>query len=70
LADLSKLGGVLEAKFEFFQYLMSVGEEKSVEAEFDLEIFETIHLTQAALGPKPSKGAHTLMIHKDGEIAC
>ena len=49
---------------------MSVGEEKSVEAEFDLEIFETIHLTQAALGPKPSKGAHTLMIHKDGEIPC
>lgn len=37
-----------------------------VVADYDDDTFETIHLTQVALGSKPAKGPHTVFVERDG----
>ena len=42
-----------------------IGSEETLVADFDEDFYETIHLTQVALGAKPSKGPHTVFVHTE-----
>jgi hypothetical protein len=42
------------------------GESSAVVADFDDDQYETLHLTQVALGEAPAKGPHTVFVEQDG----
>jgi len=44
----------------------AAGDKAVVVADYDDDTFETIHLTQVALGSKPAKGPHTVFVERDG----
>ncbi|KAL4427004.1 hypothetical protein ABPG77_009565 [Micractinium sp. CCAP 211/92] len=51
----------------FIGQIVPPGETVQVRAEFDEDMVETIHFTQAALGPKAKPGPHTIFISKGGQ---
>lgn len=60
----------MEPRINFTGFVVRPGKESTIVADFDNDSFETIHLTQVALGGKPVKGPHTIFIkNEDGEFA-
>jgi hypothetical protein len=51
----------------YSRFYQIAGKNETVVADYDDDCYETIHLTQVALGDAPSKGPHTVFVESDGE---
>lgn len=59
----------LNACPETYLCINNAGKEHAVVADYDDDFYETVHLTQVALGSKPVKGPHTVFIEKQGAFS-
>eukprot|EP00887_Chlorella_sp_A99_P001461 scaffold8.g1461.t1 len=56
-----------DAEVSFYGVKVPPGKAVNVVADFDDDVFETIHLTQVALGEGAQAGPHTVFIQTEGE---
>ena len=49
----------------YYRISDDAGSEESLVADFDDDYYETIHLTQVALGDSPAKGPHTVFVRTE-----